>query len=101
MLLFYQRYRRNIDLYQNLFPNYVFGYDLPLVSNVGGVGIYVKNTLTHRCLDDLKIPSLDNRTIENMWPEIVKGSKKYIIGGIYRHPGQDLGKFGEVFEKAI
>jgi len=36
-----------------------------------------------------------------MWLEIVKGSKKYIIGGIYRHPGQDLGKFGEVFEKAI
>ena len=26
----------NIDLYQNLFPNYVFCYDLPLVSNVGG-----------------------------------------------------------------
>ena len=36
-----------------------------------------------------------------MWLEIVKGSKKYIIGGIYMHPGQDLGKFGEVFEKAI
>ena len=32
----------NIDLYQNLFPNYVFCYYLPLDSNVGGVGIYVK-----------------------------------------------------------
>ena len=61
----------------------------------------MKNTLTYRCLDDLKIPSLDNCTIENMWLEIVKGSDKHNIGGIYRHPGQDLGKFGEVFEKAI
>jgi len=59
----------------------------------------VKNTLTHRCLDDLKIPSLDNCTIDNMWLETVKGSKKYIIGKIYRHPGQNLGKFGEIFEK--
>ena len=45
--------------------------------------------------------SLDNCTIENMWLEIVKGSKKYIVGGIYRHSGQELRKFGEVFEKAI
>jgi len=35
----------NIDLYRNLFVDYTLYYDLPLSSCVGGVGIYVKNTL--------------------------------------------------------
>jgi len=41
-------------------------------------------------LNDYKIISGDQYKIENLWLEVTKNTKTYIIGGIYRHPGQDI-----------
>ena len=50
----------NIQLYQNLFPCYVFYYESQnIASNVGGVGIFVKSCLSHSLLDYYKINSND------------------------------------------
>ena len=38
----------NISFYRNLLPNYTLFFDLPVVGNVGGVGIYIKNSITHK-----------------------------------------------------
>jgi len=40
-------------------------------------------------------------TIENVWLDISKNSKQYIIGGIYRHPGQNVEIFTDLFEKQL
>ena len=91
----------NIELYPNLFVDYTLYYDLPVSSSVGGVAIYVKNTLNQHEAVALKIDSTDDCRIENIWLEISKGSQQYLIGGTYRHPGQDIDKFTAKIEKIL
>jgi len=88
----------NIDLDQNLFEGYTFYYDLPETGNVGGVGIFLKNTTNQNQLDNAKIQSTACCRLQNVWLEISKGRQNYIIGGIYRHPGQDIDKFTDDIE---
>ena len=86
----------NIDLYINLLPDFTFFYDLPEASNIGGVGIFVRNKLNPTVRHDIKIKRVPTLEIENLWIEIVSDSKdKYIIGGIYRHPNQPIPIFNE------
>ena len=49
----------NIEFYYNILPGYTFYYDVPVPSytNVGGVGIYVKDKFTVKDLHDYKIYS--------------------------------------------
>ncbi len=82
-----------IDSYCNLFPGYSFYYNLPNDSNVGGIGLYIKNTFTHRELLDYKIKGSDSNRVENTWFEISKYKTKYIVGGIYRHPNNNINEF--------
>jgi len=89
----------NINLYSTLFAGYNFYYDLPVSGSVGGVGIYIKNTITQNQVNTMKIQTTDDCSVENIWLEISKGQQKYIIGGIYRHPGQDIAKFSDNIEK--
>ena len=89
----------NINLYSALFAGYNFYYDLPVSGSVGGVGIYIKNTITQNQVNTMKIQTTDDCSVENIWLEISKGQQKYIIGGIYRHPGQDIAKFSDNIEK--
>ena len=91
----------NVDLYQNLFEGYTFYYDLPETGNVGGVGIFVKNTIKQNQLDNVKVQSTDCCRLESVWLEISKGRRNYIIGGVYRHPGQDIDKFTNNIEKTL
>jgi len=88
----------NIDHYRNLFADYTFYYDLCQTSCVGGVGIYVKNRLVHKQLDALKIYSTDECNVENVWLEVSTAHQKFIVVGVYRHPGQCVDKFASVFE---
>ena len=90
VIVLFEIWSYNIDIYGNLLPGYIFHYDLPAVSNVGGIGIYIKNSLSHCVTDNYKINNTDLCKIENLWLEVTKGNSKYIIGGIYRHPGQKL-----------
>jgi len=80
----------NIDYYRNILPGYTFYYDLPLLSNVGGVGIFVSNSLCHNTVDTYKMNCVN---VENLWVEVLKQNKKYIIGGVYRHPNSNVKEF--------
>ena len=89
----------NINLYHNLFEGYTFYCDLPVSGYVGGVGIYIKNTIAQNQLDTVKLKTDENCKVENIWVEISKNKQKYIIGGLYRHPGQDIEQFTNKIEK--
>ena len=91
----------NIDHYRNLFADYTFYYDLCQTSCVGGVGIYVKNRLVHKQLDALKISGTDECKVENVWLEVSTAHQKFIVGGVYRHPGQCVDKFASLFEGVL
>ena len=43
----------------------------------------------------------DDCRLENIWLEILKKLQKYVIGGLYRHPGQDIDKFSAKIEKVL
>ena len=91
----------SISLFTNLFPGYCFYYDLPCDSNVGGIGIYVRSTLSHCILDAFKIYRDSNNQVENIWMEVIKDCRKYIIGGIYRHPSSNINKFSEKMDNTL
>ena len=47
----------NLEFYQNVFHGYTFHYVAPKGTNVGGVGVYVKDVFDCTVLDDLHIAS--------------------------------------------
>src|SRR5260221_13061667 len=71
----------NIQTYENLLDGYSFYYDLPIHSNRGGVGIYIKNDIECTVRNDLKLKSDDEDDeelyAENLWLEISKNRKRY------------------------
>ena len=91
----------NIQFLANIFPGYSFYCDLPSDSKIGGVGLFVKNTLNHQEISHLKITSTSNNRVENMWVEIQCGKMKYIVGGIYRHPNQSIRDFISSMEPVL
>ena len=70
-------------------------------SNVGGVGIYVKKTLTCQQLHSISIPSNIDQMVENLWLEISTESFTYIVAGIYRHPNQNIADFTPKLEHCL
>ena len=72
-------------------------HDLPVNTSVGGVGIFVKNSLNCKLRPDLYLSSSSHK-LENLWLEISKNKIKYIIGGIYRHPNQKIQEFSDLLE---
>ena len=85
----------NASLYNNLFPGYNFHYDLPSATSVGGVGIYVRNSLSYCIIDEFKMISTSECLVENLWIKVTKGCNEYIIGAVYRHPGYKINCFTE------
>ena len=49
-------------------------------------------------VSDYTIASSDSNKIENLWLEISKENNKFIVGGIYRHPNQNISDFKTSFE---
>jgi len=82
----------NISLYINLFPDFTFLYVLSPTSEVGGVGVYIRNDL-YPLLTNIKITSSTLNRVEDMWIEISINNIKYLIGVIYRHPNQSINLF--------
>ena len=78
----------NIDFYSHVLPDYNFYYDLPDSTKIGGVGVFISKNLDLHLLPHYKIVSSNANKTENMWFEVTKNKKKYIMGGIYRHPNQ-------------
>ena len=91
----------NIALYNKLLPGYDFYYDLPLVSDVGGVGIYVRSNILHCIVSSYKIVTSIECPVENLWIDVTKNSNRYIIGGIYRHPGHKISNFTEKLDNIL
>jgi len=90
----------NIDCYSNMLPNYNFYYDLSRVSKVGGVAMFVKNNYEHEELVNMKINS-SSLNIENRWIKIKKCGVTYIVGGIYRHPNQNIAEFTSALDTVL
>ena len=101
VLVLSEIWSHNIIHFRNLIPGFNFYYDLPDSSNVGGVGMFIKNTLHHDVIDRYKIDTTDRCRVENLWMEVTKGCSKYIVGGLYRHPGYNLSEFTQKFESVL
>ena len=101
ILILSEIWTHNITFYENIFDGYSFYSDLPLTSSIGGVGMYIKNDLSCKPRTDLLLTSTTDNKIENLWFEIVKNKVKYLIGGIYRHPNQNIKEFSELLESKL
>ena len=71
-----------IDFYKHSFPNHTCHFDLPNSSNIGGVAIYIKKEHKVTEKSEYKIQSSVNAKVENLWYEITKGTKSYIVGTV-------------------
>jgi hypothetical protein len=74
---------------------------LPRNSIVGGIGMFIKNSLTSTRRCDLELESNNKNKVESLWYEINKDSVKYITGGIYKHPDSSIDIFTESLEKTL
>ena len=63
--------------------------------------VFIKNTFEQREISQIKIESTSSNKVENKWLEIQNGKCKYIIGGIYRHPNQNVGNFISGMESVL
>jgi len=90
-----------VSFFRNLLPSYIFYYDLPVDTIVGGVGMFIKNDLTVQFRNDLKINSTSSNMVENLWLEVSKNKLKFVIGGIYRHPSQHITEFSESLQVSL
>ena len=88
----------NITFYCNVPPGYNFDYSLPTKGTVGGVGIFVSQTLESSEDSSCCLNSSEVMPVENIWLNIVKNNNKFLIGGIYRHPGCSLAEFSGEME---
>ena len=83
---------KNDSPYQNIeLPGYhEFIFD-PTLTSHGGTGFYVKESLTYKMRNDLKLKSLGPGDFESTFIEIIlPGGKYLIVGCIYRHPSSSL-----------
>jgi hypothetical protein len=78
----------NIDFYCNILPGYSLHYHLPYDSHIGGTDMFISNSIDYQELTGYEVHNLPSNRIEDLWFDMKKNNKKYIIGGIYRHPNQ-------------
>ena len=101
VLVLSEIWSNNVTMFNNLISGYNFYYDLPVAGNVGGVGIYVRSDLSHNIIDNYKIANSKECQVENLWMEVTKDCSKYIIGGLYRHPGSKINDFIDKFDSKL
>ena len=91
----------NIDFYSNILDGYNFYYDLPDSKKAGGVGVFIKKSLTQIVNAHYKLMQSHADEFENIWFEIVCQQKKYVLGCIYRHPNCHVGDFQSALEATL
>ena len=101
ILILSEIWKNNIDFYQNILDGYDLHTDLPVDSCVGGIGIFVKKALPCKLRPDMRLQSSNLHKTENLWLEISKNKTKYIVGGIYRHPNQNIQEFSDLIEPTL
>ena len=90
----------NLDFYKNILDGYTLYTDLPTLSSIGGIGVFIKTSLGFKLRNDLHLSS-PKQKVENLWFEISKNDSKYIVGGIYRHPNQSIVDFSALLESNL
>ena len=79
-------------------PGYTFVSKNSL-TQVGGVGIYVKINLIYKIRSEL---DLHNDHIEDIWVEVTDvNNTSFLVGALYSHPNNNTNHFGEIFENSI
>ena len=91
----------NIDFYCNLLKGYTLHHDLPINSNCGGLGIFIQNKIKAKLRPELSLQKSPQNRVEDIWMEITKNKKQYIIGGIYRHPDQNISGFSAALDDVL
>ncbi len=91
----------NIDFYCNILPGYSFHYHLPCDSHIGGIGMFISNSIDYQELTGYQVHNLSSNRIDDLWFEMNKNNKKYIIGGIYRHPNQQIAEFKQHMDAVL
>ena len=66
-------------------------------SQAGGVGLYIKNSIKYKIIDEL---DLNLNFAENIWIEFETNKKLIVVGVVYRHPEYIVNQI-ELFTKAI
>jgi hypothetical protein len=62
--------------------------------------MFIRKSLHPRLRNDLTLSSLTIKC-ENLFIEISNSTSKYIIGGIYRHPNQNVSHFSDVLQNSL
>ena len=91
----------NLDFYNNIFKNYTFYYKAPDCTNVGGIGMYVKNAFNCNELAELELTSSPDSLVESLWLEVSNSNRKYVVAGIYRHPNSNISHFCKQLENSL
>ena len=92
----------NIQFYNNILDGYSLYFDLPNKSNIGGIGVFMRSNLSYTLRNDLNlITNDDNYKLENLWFDITKNGKQYLVGSIYRHPNQSISEFKDCLDKKL
>ena len=87
----------SIDFYSNLFPNFNFLYSLSTTSLVGGVGMYISNSVSF-VNHLMPTPSCRSVLVESLAIEIIKNNTHFLIAGLYRHPSPSISQFNSYME---
>ena len=88
----------NLQFLHNIMPGYKFHYNSPTKSDLGGSGIFVRDSLTYHVREDIII---DCDNVESCWLEIDVHPVPVIVGCVYRHPGGALSKFNEAMDIVV
>ena len=83
----------NLCTYSNVFQGYCFHYVVPLNTCVGGVGVYIRDTIPCTIKPNIKFTTCINNNVESLWLDIVVNNKPMIIGAIYRHISNSIQQF--------
>ena len=91
----------NIVYMQNILVGYTFFYKISTVCKAGGVGIFVKNDLNPKLKNSLSDIGKNDTHLEHIWIEFTIKSKKYCVGGFYRHPNTPVNSFTDILAKIL
>ena len=96
---------RNITTVRCIMDNYQFYFTIPANNMYGGVGINIRKDLADACMmDELKIEKTchcPKCEMESLYLKFTYHKKKFIVGGIYRHPNGNVKHFMSDLETAL
>ena len=90
----------NLPFLSNILKGYNFHYNVPEHSSIGGIGVFVRNSIP--CvISDLNIESNDSVYVENVWLDMVINDSPFILGAIYRHPNHSVNEFTKALDNQL